>query len=89
MHTLELKEVLVNEMIVFHVLDMSIELFSSETCYGWKTAAEIAGRYHYLEDELINIETAVNLYQYLNNRMLSQEEIQLVMDENIPRLGDE
>lgn len=87
MEALKNKEVLVNETIVFHVIDCSIELASSDTSYGWKTIGIIGGQTHYLGDELINLETALNLYQSINNRMLSKEEVQYVVDENTLKLG--
>lgn len=87
MEPLQLQDVVLTSGIVYYIQDSAVELFSSETAYGWKTIAEVSKTYHYLDDELINIETAINLWQYLNNRLLSQEEIQKVMDDNLPRLG--
>lgn len=75
-------EIFFNAGIVFYVLDLDIELFSSETIYGWKTFAQINDKFHYLDDEYINIETAVNLWQYLNNRLLSKEEMRSIMTMN-------
>lgn len=85
--TIESKETVDNFMTVYHVVDMSIELISDATAYGWQTVAEVAGEYHYLGDEAVSLETAINLYQHLIGRTLSQQEIQFVMDDNVLRLG--
>lgn len=87
MEALKLQEVIMNQMIVFHVLDCSVELFSSETAYGWMTVAEVAGNYVHFNNDLINVETAINVWQYLNGRLMSMEEIQQVMDDNVLRFG--
>ena len=84
---LQLQDVVFTSGIVYYILDSSIELFSSETSYGWKTFAEIGKKYHYLKDERINLFTAVQLWQYINGRHLTKEEYQKVIDDNIPRLG--
>lgn len=79
MSDLSSQEVICNTTKAFYVLDTSIQLDTSETAYGNKTFAIVEGVYHYLGDENIGIETAVNVYQYINNRMLSPQELQSVM----------
>lgn len=59
-----------------------ISLVTNETAYGWQTVAEVNGDYHYLGDELCNIETAVALWQDLNGRLLSVQELHTILVEN-------
>lgn len=75
-------KIILDEFITFKILDMVISLASSETAYGWKTFAEVGEEYIQYGDENLNIETAIDIYQYLNNRKLSAEDIQIIMDEN-------
>lgn len=85
--SLELQDVVYTSGIVYYINDWSIELYSSETAYGWKTVAEIAKKYHYLDNEVLSLETAINVWQSLNGRKLTHEEWQKAVDDNIPRLG--
>jgi hypothetical protein len=59
-----------------------ISLITNETAYGWHTVAEVEGQYYYLGDELCNIETAVGVWQDLNDRLLSVQELHSILVEN-------
>lgn len=59
-----------------------ISLITNETAYGWQTVAEVNDEYHYLGDVLCNIETAVCLWQELNGRLLSVQELHTILVEN-------
>lgn len=76
-----------NDGIVYLIKDVAVELYSSETAYGWQTVGVIGDIYYQMGDDLINLETAINCWQEVNGSILSQEEIQKVMDINLPRLG--
>lgn len=81
------EEVVYSTATMYKVLDVDVYLFGSDTVYGWKSFAEIDGVYHYLDDSLITLHTAMNLWEYLNNRLLTREEAKLVLKENPPFKG--
>jgi len=77
----------------FFILGLEIELLSSETEYGWMTAAivndnlpkdksEFNNYIYHLDNELISLETAFDVWQYLKNRMLTAAEIKTAMEVN-------
>lgn len=68
----------------FYILGTVVALLSDETAYGFQTYAESSdnGFIHYLGDVLPNLETAINVWQDINNRWLSQEEIESILIEN-------
>lgn len=70
------------DYVVFTVLGEEINLISSETAYGRSTVAEINGQYHYLDDELPTIASAIFAWQELNNRDLTTEELHQIMVDN-------
>lgn len=71
-----------NTTITYYVMGSKLELFSDHTAYGWATIAEVNNRYHYLGDQLVNLQTAISLWEKLTNRSLNTEEIELVAIEN-------
>ena len=71
-----------NSATIYHVLGLQIELIRSETAYGWQTAAEVNGKYHYLGDMLDNVETAIEFWQQISGKTLSQVETDQVLIEN-------
>jgi len=83
----------------FFILGLEIELLSSETEYGWMTAAivndnlskeksEYYNYIHHLDNELITLEAAFDVWQYLKNRLLTAEEIKAAMVVNQSILPD-
>jgi hypothetical protein len=70
------------DYVVFTVLGEEIALISSETAYGQSTVAEINGQYHYLDNELPTIASAIFAWQELNNRDLTSDELHQVMTDN-------
>lgn len=76
-----------NDAIVYLIKDDAVELYSSETAYGWQTVGIIDDVIYQMGDDIINIETAINCFQEVYGVTLTQEEIQQVMDSNLPRLG--
>lgn len=64
-----------DKTIKFNVLGTEILLFDSETAYGWHTYAEIDNRFYFLGDIYCNTEAAINLWQDINGRLLSAQEI--------------
>lgn len=71
-----------NTTIAYHVIGLKIELFSDHTAYGWSTIAEVNNEYYRLGDRLINLQTAVHVWELINDKKLSDEEIELVAIEN-------
>lgn len=70
------------DYVAFTILGEEIALYSSETAYGQSTVAEINGNYHYLDNELPTIASAIFAWQEFYNRDLSNEELQQVMADN-------
>lgn len=66
----------------FEVLGMEINLISDETCYGLNTVAEVNDQLHYLGSEHSSISTAIFLWQELNGRELTNEELRQTLEEN-------
>jgi len=70
------------DCVVFTIMGKEINLISSETAYGRSTVAEINGQYHYLDQELPTIASAIFAWQEINNRDLTNEELHQVMVDN-------
>jgi hypothetical protein len=68
--------------VVFTILGEEINIISDETCYGRSTIAEIDGHYHYLDNELPTVASAIFAYQEVYNRDLTNEELRQVMVDN-------
>ena len=75
-------EIVYKDYVVFTILGEEINLISSETAYGRSTVAEINDQYHYLDDELPSIAAAVFAWQELNNKDLTNEELEQIMADN-------
>lgn len=71
-----------NTTIAYHVMGLKIELFSDQTAYGWSAIAEVNNEYYRLGDRLINLQTAVHVWELINNKKLSPEEVELIAIEN-------
>lgn len=76
-----------NDTIGFWILDTEIELLQSETAYGLKTVAIVHDPFtqnevYYLDAVPVSVETAINLFQDLNNCFLSDEEFSRVLRDN-------
>ncbi len=68
---------------IYSVMGTSIALFDSETAYGIHTCAEVQDDYYYFGNTSgVSIETAVDCWQYINGRSLTQVEMREVMVEN-------
>jgi CO dehydrogenase/acetyl-CoA synthase alpha subunit len=70
------------DYVVFNVLGQEIALISDETSYGRNTVAEINGHYHYLDNELTTVSSAVFAWQEVNKRDLTSEELHQVLVDN-------
>lgn len=81
-----LTETIYSSTTTYWVLNKPIELFSDETSYGWQTFAEVDSVYHDLGDKLVNLHTAVEVFQHLNNVILTNHEFELVIMENALKL---
>jgi len=64
-----------NNYLSFKILGQYINMFSDETDYGRRTVAEINDSYHYLGDVEPTIQTAILLWEKLNGKNLSEDEI--------------
>ena len=77
-------------MIVYHscanfkVLESQINLYSEKMDYGYNTVAEVDDKLYYLGNELPNITTAIFAWEYINNRLLTKEELrQVLLEHNV------
>jgi len=70
------------DYVVFTILGEEIALISSDTAYGRSTIAEINNQYHYLDEELPTIASAIFAWQEVYNRDLSNDELRQVMVDN-------
>lgn len=68
--------------LIFNILGTTIILYSEELDTGLNTVANIENDYFYLGDQLPNIETVVCLWEQLNNRLLTHQELDQVMIDN-------
>lgn len=74
------------DYISFKILNEKINLISHEFDYGLNTVAEMVNsqtdKFYYLGDQAPNIESAINAWQEVNKRVLSDEEICQIMLDN-------
>ncbi len=68
--------------IVYNVMGIKISFYSEEITEGLSTVADVGGKFHYLWNQIPNIETAVVLWQKLNNKILDVNELNQVMIDN-------
>lgn len=66
----------------YSIFNTNVFLFVSETEHGFQTVAEIDNIFHYLGDEYYSLETAIALWQTINKRALSREEMKQVAKDN-------
>lgn len=71
-----------NTATPYFILGDRLEFFSNETAYGWMTIIYMYQAYHHLGNQLVNLRTAIDLWQKINGILLTQEEIEMVMIEN-------
>jgi hypothetical protein len=71
-----------NTTIAFHILETKVALFASETTYGPMTVAEIDGFYYQLGDQPVNLSTAIRIWEFLADRLLTKQEIEQVLIDN-------
>jgi hypothetical protein len=72
----------------FKIMGKIMCLYTEDTCYGRNTVAEIGDIYHYLGDEQPSIATAMLAWQQINNRDLSIDERNQMLNDNIKQLGE-
>ena len=71
--------------VTFSVLGKEINLISEEFDTGRNTVAEIDNSYYYMGNEYPSISIAVDAWQELNGRLLSNEElVQIMIDNKLP-----
>lgn len=68
--------------VTFQILDNEINLISDETDYGINTVAEVKDKYYYMGSEPCNIATAIFVWQEMNDKILTDAELQQVMLDN-------
>lgn len=71
-----------NTTVAFDILGNHIILFASETAYGNLAVAELDNTFHQLGNQPVNISTAIRVWEYLNNRLLTNEELDQVIIDN-------
>lgn len=67
---------------VYQVMDTKIEIFSDITSYGNMTVAEFNNKYYQLGNSPVDIQTAINLWQKLNDKILTLEEVENIVIAN-------
>ena len=70
------------DYVTFTVLGKEINLISEELCAGRNTVAEVDNNYHYMGNEYPTISTAIFVWQEVNGRDLSNEELRQAMVDN-------
>lgn len=64
------------------IYDTKINIISNDTDYGRSTVAEINDKFYYLGDEDNDITTAIEIWQNINDKKLSAEQIVEVLIDN-------
>jgi hypothetical protein len=67
------------DYITFLVLDQEINFISDQCYFGLNTVAEVNDKFYYLGSQLPNISTAIMVWQDINNKELTNEELRQVM----------
>jgi hypothetical protein len=67
----------------YNVLGSEVNMISDETDYGINTIAEINGKYFYLGKENPELATAMIAWQNITNQIISLEQIDQVIKDNI------
>jgi len=71
------------DCISFKILGQEVNLYCSETYDGTlNTVAEFDTKYYYMGNESPNIIAAVIAWQKVNDRLLTQEEVNVIFKEN-------
>lgn len=70
------------EFHTYYVLDYNIGLTTTKTIYGNQCIADLAGTYWILGNKYNDLNTAVEFYEYLNNRLLTHQEMDIVEEDN-------
>jgi hypothetical protein len=70
------------DYVTFTVLGKEINLMSEELDTGRNTVAEIDDQFHYMGNEYPTISTAIFVWQEVNGRDLSNEELRQAMVDN-------
>lgn len=66
----------------YMVLGTSVNLLSEELDIGRNTIAEVGNSYHYLGPKLLNISSAIFVYQNIFKREITNEEFSQIMIDN-------
>lgn len=73
----------------YKILDTVINVTSSDTDYGLCMIGEIDDEYYYLDTEASELIATVLLWQSMNNRDLTNDEmLQVIEDNKIPSEGN-
>ncbi len=73
---------LYNKTKRYYVLSSKIDLFSNETEHGWQTVADIDNHYTYLDNRDVSLDTAIYVWEFLNNRLLTAHELRQIKKDN-------
>jgi hypothetical protein len=66
----------------YQVLDLQIELFANETAYGKMTVALIGETPHQIGNRPVNVDTAIRVWEILNDRLMTKAEYDQVIITN-------
>lgn len=68
--------------VSYLVLDSEVKFYADETAYGWNVVAEYYGNYHYLGDDRVSLQLAIEFWEERHKRFLSDEELKQIMEDN-------
>lgn len=67
---------------VVNILGEEVNVISDETAYGRSTIVEIGKNFHYMGEEFPGVAAAIYAWQEVNDRDLTNEELQQIMEDN-------
>ncbi len=70
------------DVVKFKIMGKTVYLYSTDTCYGRQTVADINDQVYYLGDEPSSIASAFIAWQSVNGRDLTNEELHQALVDN-------
>jgi hypothetical protein len=77
------EEIMYEDLCKFIIAGDDVCLFSVDTDYGVHVAASVNNKYYHLGYDSITLDAAIHVWQELNNRILTDEELIQALDYNI------
>jgi hypothetical protein len=77
-----MEEILYKDYSTFRILDKEIFVYSQDTEYGRSTVVQIDDLFYYVGEEPPDLETSIFVFCDLNNRDLTEQEYDKVLEDN-------